>query len=283
MLGRLRMNIDDCIEEYEHLSARVFQKPSSRLKRSLINHNKEGKWRALKDHFDILRPTWLSPSEGSEQPARFKSDPCGCRTIVCSMKSSQDNNFHTPFLFRSYYQPRAPNPSIERLRSNPSEQDAFAFWQVARATSATPLYSKPVGVNNNQYYDAAVDLNNPSWEAVKEVSLLAGGSSNVIDVLLSVGGGNARANKAESKFGGGSLERDLAHISDVIHHKVRSESENFFKYYRLDVGEGLQGVRLNEWMPKSSGKTTSKGSGTQPQGTSKSTKSDIKFSTVLRI
>ena len=77
----------------------------------------------------------------------------------------------------------------------------------------------------------------------------------MIDVLLSVGGGSARANKPESKFGGGSLEKDLADISDVVHHKVRSESEKF-KYYRLDVGEGLQDVRLNEWMPKSSGKTT---------------------------
>ena len=115
MLGRLRMNIDDCIEEYEHLSARVVQKPSSQLKRAMTNHNKEANWRALKDHFDMLRPTWLSPSEGSEQPALFKSDPCGCRTIVCSIKINQNNNFQTPFLFRSYYQPRAPNPSIERL------------------------------------------------------------------------------------------------------------------------------------------------------------------------
>ena len=256
MLGRLRMNIDDCIEEHEHLSARVFQKPSSRLKRSMTNHNKEAKWRALKDHFDMLRPTWLSPSEGGEQPALFKADPSGCRTIVCSLKSTQNNNSQTPFLFRSYHQPWHPSPSIERLGRDPAKQDTFAIWQVARATSAAPFCSKPVSLNKNQYYDAAVSLNNPSWEAVKEVSLLAGGSLDVIDVLLSVGGGCARANKPESNFGGGSLEKDLANIPDIIHHKVRSESENFFKYYRLDVGEGLQDVRLNEWMPKSSGKKT---------------------------
>ena len=163
MLGRLRMSIDDCIEEYERLSAGVFQKPPSWLKGSLTNHTKEVKWRILKDHFNMLRPTWLSPSEGSEQPVLFKSDPCGCRTIVCSIKSTQNNDFQTPFLFRSYHQPRPPSPSIERLGRDPSKQDTIAIWQVARATSAAPFYSKPVRVNNNQYYGAAVDLNNPSW------------------------------------------------------------------------------------------------------------------------
>lgn len=256
MLGRLRMNIDDCIEEYEHLSARVFQKPSSRLRRSLTNYNKEAQWRVLQDQFDMLRPMWPSPSEGSEQPVLFKSDPYRCRTIVCSIKSTLVKDFQTPFLFRSYDQPRPPNPLMEGLERSPSKPDTFAIWQVARATSAAPSYFKPVRLDNSQYYDAAVDLNNPSWEVVKEVSSFAGGSFDAIDLLLSVGGGNARVNKPKSKFRGGSFEQDLADISDVVHHKVRSESNNVFKYYRLDVEEGLLDVRLNEWKPKSSGMTT---------------------------
>ena len=78
----------------------------------------------------------------------------------------------------------------------------------------------------------------------------------MIDVLLSIGGGNARAIRPGSKFGGRSLEKALAEISYLSHEKVGSESKEFFNYYRLDVDEGLQDVRLNEWMPKSSGKTT---------------------------
>ena len=256
MLGRLRMTIDDCIEEYEYLSARVFQKPSSRLRRSLTNYNEEAKWRVLQEHFDMLRPMRPSPSEGSEQPILFKSDPYRCRTIACSIKSTLINDFQTPFLFRSYDQPSPPNLSIEGFERSPSKPDKFAIWQVARATSAAPSYFKPVRLNNDQYYDAAVDLNNPSWEVVKEVSLLTGGSFDAIDVLLSVGGGNASVNKSKSKFGGGSLEKDLADISDVVHKRVRSESKSLFRYYRLDVDEGLGDIRLNEWKPKSSGKTT---------------------------
>lgn len=95
MLGRLCMNIDACIEEYEHLSASVFQKSSSRLKRSLTNHNKEARWRVLEDHFNMLRPTWPSPSEGREQPVRtrpircrFSSDP----TISQGLRTLQSNS-----------------------------------------------------------------------------------------------------------------------------------------------------------------------------------------------
>ena len=256
MLGRMRMNIDACIDKYEHLCAKVFQRSSSRLKRSLTNRNRKAKWRELEDHLKTLRPAWPSPSEGREEPVLFKSDPYRCRTLVCALESDLENDFQTPFLFRSYHQLRAPNPSIERLVREPSNQDTFAIWQVARATSAAPFYSKPVRLNNKQYYDAAVDLNNPSWEVVKEVCSLAGGYLDVVDVLLSVGGGNARANKSDSKFGGGSLEKALTEISYLVHEKVRSESKEFFNYYRLDVDEGLQNVRLNEWMPKSSGKTT---------------------------
>ena len=256
MLGRLRMTIDDCIEEYEHLSARVFQKPSSRLRRSLTNYNKEAKWRVLQDRFDKLPPIWPSPSEGSEKPVLFKSDPYRCRTIVCTIKSTLIKDFQTPYLFRSYDQTRPPNPSMEGLERSPSKPDTLHIWQVARATSAAPSYFKPVRLDDNQYYDAAMDLNNPSWEVVKEVRSLAGGSFDAIDVLLSVGGGNARVNKPKSKFGGGSFEKALADISEVVHHKVSSESKNVFKYYRLDVEEGLQDVRLNEWKPKSGGKTT---------------------------
>ena len=256
MLGRMHMNIHACIDEYERLSARVFQMSSSRLKRPLTNHDKEAKWRELEDRFNMLRPAWPSPSEGREEPVLFKSDPYRCRTLVCSLGSDLENDFQTPFLFRSYHQPRVPNPSIERLVINPSKQDNIAIYQVARATSAAPFYSKPVKLNDKYYHDAAVDLNNPSWEVVKEVCSLAGGYLDVIDVLLSVGGGNARANESGSKHGGRNLEKALREISYLIHEKVRSESKIFFNYYRLDVDEGLQDVRLNEWMPKSSGKTT---------------------------
>lgn len=254
LLGRLRMNVDEAIEEYKQLSAKVFEKPSSLWKRFLTNYDSTERRANLKDQFDSLTPTRLpSPLEQADQ---FKSDRARCRTIVCSMKSNEDQNFQTPFLFRSYdrktsYTSRTP---FER---NPGDPNTFAIWQVARATSAAPSYFNSIHMFEARYFDAAVNLNNPSWEVVREVSLLAEESDDAIDLLLSVGGGNAKGNNPRLSFGTGSLLQELADISDVVHDKVKVESKvQGFGYFRFDVKEGLQAVRMAEWRPRPSGKIT---------------------------
>ena len=154
ILGRLRWNIDDCIKEYERLSAMVFQKPSW-LKRSSINKNEEERWGHLKNEFNMLRPIWPSPSESRKDPVLFKSDPVRCRTIVCSLESALDDDSNkTKFLFRSYDQARHSSPEFVRFAVNSSTPDTFPIWQIARAASAAPFYSKPFMLNNHQYYDA---------------------------------------------------------------------------------------------------------------------------------
>lgn len=254
MLGRLRMSVDEAIEEYKELSAKVFERPSSPWKRILTNYDSTERRENLKDQFDSLPPTRLpSPQEQANQ---FKSDRARCRTIVCSMKSNEDKNFQTPFLFRSYdrktsYTSRTP---FER---NPDDSNTFAIWQVAKATSAAPSYFKSTHMFEARYYDAATSLNNPSWEVVREVSLLAKESHDAIDLLLSIGGGNSKGNSPRLRFGTGSLLQELIDISDVVHEKVESESKaQGFDYFRFDVKEGLQAVRMNEWRPKPGGEIT---------------------------
>ena len=254
MLGRLRMSVDEVIEEYKVLGAAVFGKRAPPWKRLLTTHHNTQRMESLKDQFDSLPPTRLpSPQEQADQ---FKSDQARCRTIVCSMKSNEDKNFQTPFLFRSYdrktsYTSRTP---FER---NPGDPNAFAIWQVARATSAAPHYSKSTHMFEARYYDGATNLNNPSWEVVREVSLLAKESHHTIDLLLSIGGGNAKGNNPKLRFSTGSLLQELTDISDVVHDKVKLESEiRDFAYFRFDVKEGLQAVRMNEWRSKPRGETT---------------------------
>ena len=257
MLGRFRMTVDDVIKEYEELAAKVFERPPSRLKRSWINYKPAARWENLRKQFESMRP--MRPSY-FEESHRFKSDPTRCRTIVCSIKSTQRKDFQEPFLFRSYTHksPESSNTPLERaLERNPSESHPFDIWQVARATSAAPLFFKSVSLFEDRYYDAAEDINNPSLEIVNEVAHLSGGTYDAIDVLLSIGGGNTNGNIPKTKFGSGGLLQDMADISEIIHKKVRSESKiHLFAYYRLDVEEGLQDVHLDEWKPKPSGART---------------------------
>lgn len=256
MLGRLRMSVDDAMKEYKELSANVFEKPSSRLKRFLTKYDSTARREKLKGRFDALRTTRPSPQEESNQ---FRSDRDRCRTIVCSIKSSENNNFQTPFLFRSYDRKTSYGAPLERIERNPGDPNSFAIWEVARATSAAPSYFKSIRLFQARYYDAAVNINNPSWEVLNEVNLLADKSQDAIDLLLSIGGGNAKANNPKVSFGNDTLLQDLTDISDVVHSKVQHESEELvFKYFRFDVKEGLQEVRMNEWKPKPSGSITLK-------------------------
>ena len=76
---------------------------------------------------------------------------------------------------------------------------------------------------------------------MREVSLLAEGHHDAIDLLLSVGNGNAKVNSPRLKFGSGSLLQELTDISDMVHDKAKIESgELVFDYFRFVVKEGLQ-------------------------------------------
>lgn len=253
MLGRLRMSVDEAMKVYRVLSANVFEKPSSRLKRVLTKNDSTARRAELKGQFDSLKATRPSPQEEGDQ---FKSDQNRCRTIVCSIRSSENNNFQTPFLFRSYDRKRSYNTPFEK---NPGDPNTFAIWQVARASTAAPFYFESVRSSQARFHDAAVNLNNPSWEVLNEVNLLAKNSQDAVDLLLSIGGGNAKANNPRVKFGNDSLLQNLTEISDAVHNKVEYEStQQLFHYYRFDVKEGLQQVRMNEWKPKQSGSITLK-------------------------
>lgn len=212
------MSVDEAIEEYKKFSAKVFRKPASPWKRRLTKHDNTERGESLKDQFDSLPPTrLLSPQEQADQ---FKSDRARCRTIVCSMKSNKDKTFQTPFLFRSYdrktsYTSRTP---FER---NPGDTNSFAISQVARATSATPSHFKSIHIFEARYYNGATNLNNPSWEVVREV---------------------------------GSLAKESP---DVVHDKVMFRSKvQGFAYFRFDVKEGLQAVPMNKRRARTGGETT---------------------------
>lgn len=251
MLGRLRMTIDATMVVYQKLSAEVFTRPSSRLKRSLRNNSSATRRESLRKIFDKLMPEQPSSNEVREE---FRSDSIRCKTIVCSIKSSQKKDFKEPFLFRSYDHWRMSYSPFER---NPGNASVLGIQVVASATLGAPFYFKPVQVQESRYYDGAIELNNPSWEVINEVNLLNRKSGNAIHLLLSVGGGNTKSNTPKDVFGDKSLQQELNDISEYIDKKLTDESERQdFSYYRLDVDQGLQDVRLNEWKPKTTGEST---------------------------
>ncbi|KAI4130347.1 MAG: hypothetical protein LQ338_001782 [Usnochroma carphineum] len=250
MLGRLRMTVDQCLEAYKGLSANVFEKPPSRLKRSLHKYSSSTRRDKFEELFTSLRPA--QPS-ANEQNGRFKSDAVRCRTIVCSNRYDLSEKISYPYIFRSYQHVTRRTMEPFLYPRNPNDTKEFDIWQVARATSAAPSYFKSTRLFEYRYYDAAVNINNPSLEMYKEVSLLSKAHES-IELLLSLGTGNAKGNTTKAKH---SLQKELSDISDLVHQKIKAaQKQDVFTYYRWDVQDGLQGVRLDEWKPIDSGEIT---------------------------
>ncbi|KAL8703259.1 MAG: hypothetical protein Q9201_003565 [Fulgogasparrea decipioides] len=250
MLGRLRMTVAQCLEAYKALSAQVFEKPTSRLWRSWNKYSSSTRRDTLQELFMTLQPAQPSPNE---QNRKFKSDAVRCRTIVCSNMPDSSEKLTAPYVFRSYEHNLRRTQEPVLYPRNPGDSSEFDIWEVARATSAAPSYFKSTRLYEYRYYGAAVNVNNPSLEVYEEVSHLNKVHES-IELLLSLGTGNAKGNTTKAKH---SLQKELNDISDLVHRKVVEASEkDAFSYYRWDVQDGLQDVRLDEWKPGSSGEMT---------------------------
>ncbi|KAL8693778.1 MAG: hypothetical protein Q9218_001474 [Villophora microphyllina] len=254
MLGRLRMTVDQCLGAYKGLSAEVFEKPSSRLMRSLNKYSSSTRRDRFQELFETLRPNQPSPNEHG---LKFKSDAVRCRTIVCSNRSDLNEKVTAPYMFRSYEHTTRHVHEPFLYPRNPGDSPAFDIWEVARATSAAPSYFKSTRLYEYKYYDAGININNPTLEVYKEVSLLNKAHES-IELLLSLGTGNAKGNTTKARTHSlQSLQRELRGISDLVHRKIVDASqEASFSYYRWDVQGGLQDIRLDEWKPTSSGQST---------------------------
>ena len=92
---------------------------------------------------------------------------------------------------RSYRHPKSRRP--EPLRRNPETGNNHLVWQVARATSAVPLYFKAVnseeGDETSELIDSGFGANNPSEEAYRSVKQLYSNNPRAVSVLVSVGTG----------------------------------------------------------------------------------------------
>ena len=68
----------------------------------------------------------------------------------------------TPHLFRSYHHPESHSHNI--LERNPGRPDEHQIWQIGRATCATPLYFKPMTLEEEDeiktYIDGGFGSNN---------------------------------------------------------------------------------------------------------------------------
>lgn len=266
MLSRLRMSVDECIEEYKSLGQRVFGHPRPLSLKGLIWHKYNHK--VLEE---VVRSVTARYKEESEFEVGFPSAEELCRTIVLAYANTASES-EVPYIFRTYRTlplqlDRSRSMSRQRTFRNQGSAPGLPIWQIARATSAAPGYFPPIKIqsgssqNPNEvilFKDGGFGANNPSKEAFGDVVHKHGGLIRNIGPFVSIGtGAHSEPIFAEKP---GKLHNLKANFNGAIAHAGRTKSTHddmawisnhggteFFPYFRFEGGEDLGKIPMDEW------------------------------------
>jgi len=220
------------------------------------------------------------------ESAAFKQDaPDQCKTIAVAR--DVDNKTH--FIFRSYdHHVKGCSCTREEWRCaststavlNPGRANSGPIWEAARATSAAPVYFQPTVIDGTKYMDGGIGANNPALVALLEVRDL---HPKVPALLLSIGTGvksekdRVQIKKQRQEELGKLIKGDvssrraallefveLAHyIGDFTTDTEANVSfvdlyakDTGLKHVRLNPSNEVGKVRLDEWLPSTSGEET---------------------------
>ena len=147
-----------------------------------------------------------------------------------------------PILFRSY----------ECHETHPE----CKIWEAARATSAAPTFFKRIEIGRAQpFIDGGMGRNNPSWVVLDEANSLFG--ARPIGCLVSIGTGQVEAVSTVRRPGFfqqvvptdvvNALRAIATDCEDTHEHMLRLFAQLPRTYFRLNVEQGMQGVKLSEW------------------------------------
>ncbi|KAF2190064.1 FabD/lysophospholipase-like protein [Zopfia rhizophila CBS 207.26] len=239
MLGRLEMDVDECIAAYSNLAAAVFGK-----KRSRMPFNIKGK---VKARFDFAKlksavQETVKLSGASETDLLNDGTERGCRTFVCAV----DHDTKDIVRLRSYSLPHEPN-----IRAT--------ICQSALATSAATTFFDPVTIGNRTFADGGLDANNPVDEVEGEASNIwcseTGDLKPLVKCFVSIGTGNPGKKAFED-----SMIRFLSQTVVEIATETENTEKKFIarwakhfdekRYFRFNVDQGLQNIGLNEYKKK---------------------------------
>ncbi|KAF2175094.1 hypothetical protein K469DRAFT_81105 [Zopfia rhizophila CBS 207.26] len=237
MLGRLRMDVDTCINKYVELSSAAFQ--PKRSKANIFGKAKDlwktdGAYRSdcLATEFKKL----AQALECDEQSKLIHPDTT-CRVFVCAFTKA----LNTPVRLRSYI----TEDSVDTLAGS-----GCSIWEAARATSAAAVFFDPIEVGRQKYVDGATGFNNPVEVVLEEAVSIWPDAVSRIQCLVSIGTG-----ASELRDFGDNL-KEVINTLKAISTETEETEKRFFKnhkhlgvgdrYFRFNVDKGLGGVGLDE-------------------------------------
>ncbi|KAJ7464162.1 FabD/lysophospholipase-like protein [Mycena latifolia] len=238
MLGRLRMSVGDAIRAYDSLVKDAF--------RETRRFGQDGKFPA--SQLEAAIQTIVKENSASQDPNESMKDPLHrdviCRTFVCA-QSAHTIRGNIPVLFRTYDSPHEPAATC-------------AIWEAARATSAAPTFFKRIEIGPasraEAFLDGGLGRNNPTGTLLEEAQLLF--PNKRVACILSIGTGQVKAAAIPppSLFQR-VLPRDVIQALVTIATDCEATNQEMLKrfartpgvYFRLNVEQGMQNIKLGEW------------------------------------
>ncbi|KAF2266787.1 FabD/lysophospholipase-like protein [Lojkania enalia] len=298
MLGRLRMGIGQCLEEYENFGGEIFGHPRwFSIRGPLPSFKEKYNGKRLRNVVETVVENRSSSEQKAVGAGYFGSAKELCKTIVVAYRWTDDSSAprygkevfdgiavpNSPraaptesgaYLFRSYDHWGEPSKNGRRrniFERNPGPADNIPIWQVARATTAAPTYFDPVAIQNNTFGDGGLGSNNPVQEIFWEVATMHGNNGSVIDLIVSIGTGQADPVKLHSSgpkkilsyhnatkaLATDSEEKHIA-MEALIENIPGLESVNYLRF-NLPREQGLKNMKLDEWKREGQRRPTKRG------------------------
>jgi hypothetical protein len=235
------MSTADAIKEYDNCAARIFSAKNRKIWRGSLSD----KFRATALE-EVVRD--IVTRRGMGQKMYDETRPEKGKAFVCTMPC--DNINPEPVLIRTYKTPDNPN----------AWDDSVTIWEAARATTAASTFFKPqrlgTGLDAHEFIDAAIGVNNPVDQLLRE-AVLELGSGRRLGCVVSIGTGTRHTDMTVDthgirapKFIGkvvGAL-KNTATDSERPHQLLQTQFKEFPNaYFRFNVPEAAEKVKLHHY------------------------------------
>ncbi|RYP59758.1 hypothetical protein DL770_010141 [Monosporascus sp. CRB-9-2] len=239
LIGRLEMDVDECISAYSDLMNAVFGEKSSWLPIGFTGR--------IKAQFDSQKLRGAIEQvilrRGLSKTELFNAGQHrGCKVFVCATAKETGDISR----LRSYDLPGKPNISA-------------TICEAALATSAATRFFDPVYIGARQFVDGALGANNPIDEVEGEASNIwcseTGDLKPLVKCIVSIGTGHPGNKGVEDdlpKFLSNTLvgiatETERTESRFIARWRQHFDSK---RYFRFNVEHGLRDVHLAEYKEK---------------------------------
>ncbi|SCO58413.1 related to calcium-independent phospholipase A2 [Fusarium fujikuroi] len=239
MLGRLQMDVDECISAYNDLikvvfneKARVHQSKFSLLGQTQARFDSGGLKAAIEK---TLKDRGLSPTD-----SMVDSREPDCKVFVCATSKL--------------------DAAVCRFRSYSSHKSSVSatICQAARATSAATTFFNPVSIEGMKFVDGALGANNPVDQVEEEAMEIwcpaTGNLQPLVKCFISIGTCRLPIYNIDDRVDKfiGALAKMATDAEKVAEASIKRWRQHFEqgRYFRFNVDHGLQTVGMKEYRKK---------------------------------